>query len=65
MVTPISLGPVALRSPELVIKAVFDGQRLGMQLHYVDGMGKELSKARACWWNSSVIMGSRLPAVVG
>jgi hypothetical protein len=50
MVTPISLGPVALRSPELVIKAVFDGQRLGMQLHYVDGMGKELSKARACWF---------------
>ncbi len=43
-------APVALRPPELVVKAVFDGKRLGLQLHYIEGMGKELSSARACWF---------------
>ena len=45
-----AFAPVVLRPPELVQKAVFDGRRLGLQLHYIDGMGKELSKARACWF---------------
>lgn len=49
--SPTSLpAPVVLRPPELVIKAVSDGQRLGLQLHYVEGMGKELSKAKASWF---------------
>ncbi|WP_082876873.1 DEAD/DEAH box helicase [Hydrogenophaga crassostreae] len=43
--TPISLLP-----PELVVKAVSDGRRLGLQLYFVRGMGKELSKAGACWF---------------
>lgn len=45
-----AFAPVVLRPPELVQKVVFDGRRLGLQLHYIDGMGKELSKARACWF---------------
>mgnify|MGYP006199791039 CR=1 FL=1 len=40
--SPTSLpAPVVLRPPELVIKAVSDGERLGLQLHYVEGMGKD------------------------
>lgn len=41
--------PVSLAPPELVTGAVFDGRRLGLQLHYIDGMGKHLVKAGA-WW---------------
>ena len=44
------LQPVSLKPPELVVKAVFDGKRLGMQLHFVQGMGKVLAKARASWF---------------
>lgn len=43
------LAPVSLAAPELVQSAVSDGIRLGLQLHYVDGMGKDLKQARA-WW---------------
>lgn len=46
----MTFSPVTLRAPELVIKAVFDGRRLGLQLQYVESMGRELSKARACWF---------------
>lgn len=43
-------APVQLRAPELVQKAVSDGQRLGLQLFYIEGMGKELARARASWF---------------
>ncbi len=43
-------APVPLRAPELVQKAVCDGQRLGLQLYYIEGMGKALSRACASWF---------------
>lgn len=48
--SPVALpGPVSLSAPELVVSAVADGVRLGMQLHYVDGIGPTLKQWRA-WW---------------
>lgn len=41
--------PVQLAPPELVLKAVCDGARLGVQLHYVDGAGPNLGRIGA-WW---------------
>ena len=43
------LTPVTLRPPPLLIHAVSDGRRLGLQLHSIPGMGRALSKAGA-WW---------------
>lgn len=43
------LAPVSLAPPELVLNAVADGRRVGLQVHYVEGMGKHLAKAGA-WW---------------
>ena len=45
-----SIAPIALRAPELVVHAVSDGRRLGMQLHNVPGMSRELTRAGA-WWS--------------
>lgn len=42
-------GPVSLRAPDLVAHAVSDGRRLGLSLHSVPGMGRELARAGA-WW---------------
>lgn len=47
---PELFSPIALRPPELLIHAVSDGRRLGMQLHAVPGMGRELARAGA-WWH--------------
>lgn len=47
---PEIFSPIALRPPELLIHAVSDGRRLGMQLHAVPGMGRELARAGA-WWH--------------
>jgi superfamily II DNA or RNA helicase len=44
--------PVSLAPPELITSVVFDGRRLGLQLHYVEGIGKQLAKAGA-WWCAS------------
>lgn len=41
--------PIALAAPPLVVSAVADRFRLGLGLHYVDGMGSSLKQARA-WW---------------
>ncbi len=41
--------PVQIAPPELVLKAVCDGARLGVQLHYVDGAGPNLGRMGA-WW---------------
>ncbi len=41
--------PVQIAPPELVLKAVCDGARLGLQLHYVDGAGPNLARMGA-WW---------------
>lgn len=43
-------GPVALAPPALLTRAVNDGQRLGLQLSYVEGAGKALSRAGAAWF---------------
>ena len=44
-------APVVLRPPELLIQAVSDGRRLGLQLyHAAPGMGRVLSDAGA-WWS--------------
>lgn len=44
-----SITPIALKAPELLIQAVFDGRRLGLQLFNVPGMATRLSKTGA-WW---------------
>lgn len=41
--------PVQITPPELVLKAVCDGARLGLQLFYVDGAGPTLGRMGA-WW---------------
>ena len=46
----VEFSPVALRPPELLTHAVSDGHRLGLQLHVVPGMGRELARAGA-WWH--------------
>ena len=46
----MNLAPVSLRAPELLVQAVSDGRRLGLQLHPVPGMGPALSRAGA-WWS--------------
>ena len=48
MTSPFS--PIALKPPELLIHAVSDGRRLGLQLHNVPGMSRELARAGA-WWS--------------
>ena len=49
-IAPMQLQPVALRAPELLIKAVFDGRRFGLQLCHVEGLGKARAEAGA-WWS--------------
>ncbi|GKS86972.1 DEAD/DEAH box helicase [Acidovorax sp. SUPP1855] len=44
-----NLEPVSLRAPDLLVQAVSDGRRIGLQLHYVAGMGRALQQAGA-WW---------------
>lgn len=44
------LQPISLRPPQLLNQAVWDGLRLGLQLHSLPGMGRELSRAGA-WWH--------------
>lgn len=46
----MTLEPITLRPPQLLIHAVWDGRRLGLQLHSLPGMGRELSRAGA-WWH--------------
>ena len=43
-------SPVTLRPPELLVHAVSDGRRLGLQLHHVAGMSRELAREGA-WWS--------------
>lgn len=44
-----TISPVSLRPPELLVHAVSDGIRLGLQLHSLPGMGKEMARTGA-WW---------------
>lgn len=44
-----AIKPVQIAPPELVLKAVCDSARLGVQLHYVDGAGPNLGRVGA-WW---------------
>jgi len=46
----MTLEPITLRPPLLLIHAVWDGTRLGLQLHSLPGMGRELARAGA-WWH--------------
>ncbi|MCM2560507.1 DEAD/DEAH box helicase [Alcaligenes faecalis] len=45
----MSIIPISLKAPDLLIQAVFDGRRLGLQLFNISGMATRLSKAGA-WW---------------
>jgi len=45
----ISLSPVELRAPELLIKAVSDGTRVGLQVAHVHGTKRPLADEGA-WW---------------
>lgn len=45
------ISPIVLRPPELLAHAVSDGRRLGLRLHSVPGMGRELTRAGA-WWHA-------------
>ena len=45
----MNIVPISLKAPELLIQAVFDGRRLGLQLFNISGMAARLSKAGA-WW---------------
>ncbi|MBY6345202.1 DEAD/DEAH box helicase [Providencia rettgeri] len=45
----MSIIPISLKAPDLLIQAVFDGRRLGLQLFNISGMAARLSKAGA-WW---------------
>lgn len=47
---PVYLQPIALPAPELLVKAVSDGLRFGLQLCHISGMGKAQSAAGA-WWS--------------
>lgn len=47
----VALQPILLRPPELVVQAVADRHRLGLQLHSIPGMGRALAKTGA-WWHS-------------
>lgn len=46
-IAPIT--PISLKAPELLVQAVFDGRRFGLQLFNVPGMASRLSKTGA-WW---------------
>ncbi|QIL73093.1 DEAD/DEAH box helicase [Diaphorobacter sp. HDW4B] len=45
----MSISPITLSAPQLLVQAVFDGRRLGMQLFNVPGMASKLSRTGA-WW---------------
>lgn len=42
--------PVRLDKPDLLLHAVSDGKRLGLQLHHVLGMNRSLARSGA-WWH--------------
>lgn len=48
-VLPLNIVPISLKAPELLIQAVFDGRRLGLQLFNISGMAARLSKV-GVWW---------------
>lgn len=45
----IEFTPVGRHAPKLLIHAVSDGRRLGLQLHGIHGVGRELARDGA-WW---------------
>lgn len=47
---PAPPEPVALPAPQLVLRAVSDGLRLGLQLTYVEGLNIALKAAGATWF---------------
>lgn len=49
---PIKAGPVTIRPPDLLIKAVSDGKRLGLQLLTVPGLHRPLA-AYDAWWSGA------------
>ncbi|KQP14869.1 DEAD/DEAH box helicase [Pseudorhodoferax sp. Leaf267] len=48
-INPVALAPVRLRPPELLVKAVADGRRVGLQLLHIPGVKKPLAAAGG-WW---------------
>jgi hypothetical protein len=46
---PVLPGPIDLPAPQLVLRAVSDGLRLGLQLTYVEGANVALKAAGASW----------------
>lgn len=48
----IKVSPVTIRPPDLLVKAVSDGRRLGLQLLTVPGMSRPLVHYDA-WWSGS------------
>lgn len=44
--------PVVLTPPDLLVKACFDGRRLGLQLVHVPGLSRPLA-AYGAWWSSA------------
>ena len=49
MIAEHELVPVALPAPELLVRAISDGRRLGLQLAFLDGAGASLKRAGAGW----------------
>ena len=45
----MSIAPISLNAPGLIVQAVCDGRRLGLQLFNVPGMSARLAKTGA-WW---------------
>ena len=48
--TRMQFRPVVLRPPDLLVKAVFDGRRFGLQLCHVEDLVKARTEAGA-WWS--------------
>ena len=63
----MNLSPVQLRPPELLVKVVADGRRVGLQLLHIPGVKKPLAAAGA-WWcaprRMSVLRSQSAQAVV-
>ena len=45
----MNLAPISLQAPQLLVQAVSDGRRLGLQLFNVPNVAVRLSKSGA-WW---------------
>jgi superfamily II DNA or RNA helicase len=43
-------GPIALPAPQVLVRAVRDGRRLGLQLAFVEGASAKLKAAGASWF---------------